>query len=100
MNAPHDLMAFLLLLQQVKQCWEKICSVRVQNQYIVINNFTASRFAGISRNCTCEGFFCVLTGDRNVYLSRLYIHSIHALYRPRILVIRGRNGRAVLLAEK
>jgi len=72
----------------------------VQNQYIVTNNFTASRFAGIPRNCTCAGFFCVLAGDRNVYMSRLYIHSVHALYRPRILVIRGRNGRSVLLAEK
>jgi len=57
---------------------------KVQNQYIVTNNFTASRFAGVPRNCTCAGLFCVLTGDRDVYLSQLYIHSVHALYHPRI----------------
>ena len=56
MNAPHDLMAFLLLLQQVKRCWETICC-EVRNQYMVTNNFTASRFAGIPRNCTCAALF-------------------------------------------
>jgi len=29
-NAPDDLMAFLLLLRKVKQCWETICSVRCE----------------------------------------------------------------------
>ena len=47
-------------------------------------NFTACPFAGIPRNCTCAGRFCVLTGRRQAYLSQLYIHRVNALYRPRI----------------
>ena len=84
------------------------CEVR--NEYIVINymgqgpleadSFTASRFAGIPRNYNCAGLFCVLTGVRHGYLSQLHINRVYSIYRPRMWVIRARDRRAVLLAEK
>jgi hypothetical protein len=83
---------------------------QVRNQYILTyymeqgpleaDSFAASRFPDIPRNCNCAGLFRVLSGVPHGYLPQLRIHRVYALYTPRIWVIRARDRRHVLLAEK